>query len=102
MEAKASALRKRAVVVRIGGHAGTVNILQDKFYPVKKRRIWWEFLGKLHKNAALFLRRISRFPLRGKAKRSRRSELAVKQTGGVSYPKKHTPSDLAFASATSL
>ena len=34
--------------------------------------------------------------------RARRSELAAKQTGGVSYPKKHTPSDLAFASATSL
>ena len=33
---------------------------------------------------------------------ARRSELAAKQTGGVSYPKKHTPSDLAFASATSL
>ena len=37
MEAKVSALIKRAVVVRIGGHAGTVNILQDKFYPVKKK-----------------------------------------------------------------
>ena len=64
----------RVLAVRIGGHAGTVNILQDKFYPVKKKANMVGIFDRLHKNAALFLRRISRPPLRWKAKRSRGSE----------------------------